>query len=116
MKILIEAPFKVSSEKHNLIENLIQNYSKFEDNIIQAEVFFKVGDGKDNQHAVSEIKLSLPGADIFASQNGTDSMDAFGKVYKSVETQLRRRHDKIKEKNRRNKTLAEIAMKENKNN
>lgn len=115
MKILIEAPFKVSQEKKDLIESLVNNYSKYEDNIIQAEIFFKVGDGKNNEHAVSEIKLSLPGNDVFGSHNGSDSMDAFGKAYKGVETQLRRRKDKITEKNRREKTLAEIAINENNN-
>lgn len=115
MKILIEAPFKMSRERKDLIETLVGNYSKYVQNIIQAEVFFKVGDGKDNEHAVSEIKLSLPGNDIFGSHTGSNSMDAFGKVYKAVETQLRRRNDRLTEKNRREKTLAEIAMNANNN-
>src|SRR5690606_13875509 len=74
MKILIEAPWEVNDYTKSVIEDKLQKLNKVSDDIIRADVYLKTGDSFAPNDKIMEVRLHVPGPDIFASAN-TDSFE-----------------------------------------
>jgi len=95
MQIQIHAiHFDADKKLIAFIEERIGKLSQFSDSIIGAEVFLRLEKGESQENKISEIKLNVPGKDLFAKKVGK-SFEA--SVDDSVEA-LRRQLRKYKEK------------------
>lgn len=94
MKIQIEAPWEVNDYTRSVIEEKLQKLSKFSENIIRADVFLKMGDNIKPNDKIMEVRLHVPGPDIFAEANS----DSFEKTVSEISSKLRVQLLKRKEK------------------
>ena len=78
------------------IEEKVEKLTLFSDNIIGADIYLRVDKGESIENKVSEIKLLVPGKDLFAKKT-SKSFEAA--VDDAVEA-LRRQIKKYKEKQR----------------
>lgn len=76
-------------EKLNKLEN------KY-DWIVRAEVFFKKQDGEDPNGFICNIKLSVPGPQIFAESNKDSFESAIVASVKDLDRQLEKQKAKMK--------------------
>jgi len=94
MQVTIEAPFQMINEKKTYVENQILKLDKYNLNITQANVYYKLGDGTGAENVLAEIRLRIPGNDIFVSQTGDDDVKAFASAYDSLKRQVVKEKDK----------------------
>ncbi len=94
MKIQIQAPWQVNDYTKGVIEENLQKLTKFSDEIIRADVFLKIGDNIKPNDKIMEVRLHIPGPDIFAEANS----DSFEKSVSEISDKLRVQLLKRKEK------------------
>ena len=95
MKVTIESPFSLSDEDKNIIENKINDLNKFESRMTQVNVFFKEDDGNSPNAILSEIRVRVPGNDLFASDTDGNAMVSFFNTYKIIKRLLKKRRDMV---------------------
>jgi putative sigma-54 modulation protein len=97
MKVKIHSiHFDADSKLETFIVKRLDKLDQYFDNIIEGEVFLKLDNADDNQNKITEIKLLVPGGDLFVkkqSKSFEESTDL------AVEA-LRRQVKKYKEKKR----------------
>lgn len=95
MKVTIEAPFKLSDQDKKSIEDKLNGLTKFESRMTQINVFFKKGDGNTLNAILSEIRVRVPGNDLFAGDTDESAIKSFTKTYNTVKKLLKKRRDKV---------------------
>lgn len=63
--------------------------------VIRADVFFKLGQGKDGNDKICEIKLSAPGPQLFAKSTEDNFEKAAAETISDLDRQLRKRKEKF---------------------
>lgn len=73
MKVIIEAPnFNAREELIKFVEEQLEKLTSLSDNIIEAYVVLKTEKSDNKENKFCEIRLGIPGNDLFASkQHGT---------------------------------------------
>jgi len=94
MKIQIEAPWEVNDYTRGVIEEKLEKLDKFSEENIRADVFLKKGDNIKPNDKIMEVRLHVPGPDLFAEANG----DSFEKTASEISDKLKRQLVKRKEK------------------
>lgn len=97
MKVLIETPSMVTVGAREAIEEKLQKLEKYHLNITQVEVYFRKDDGRGRESFLSEIRVHLPGDDLFVKESGEEPMEAFVKALKSVDNLALKRKERMKE-------------------
>lgn len=90
MNVIIEAPFVLTDQQRKNIENDLISLKKYNSRITKAEVYFKKDDGKEPDSILAEIRLFVPGPDIFASASHNDYSAALSTAINKVDRQLRK--------------------------
>ena len=85
--------FNADSKLESLIESKVQKLNKFHD-ILNAEVFLRVENVQNRENKIAEIRLYVPGADLFAKKQS----DSFEKSTDESVEALRKQIIKLKEK------------------
>jgi len=93
MKILIEAPFKMTEIQDKAIRDNLSELDKYNQGITQANVYFKEDDGNTQNGIEAKIQLHIPGPVIFVSDEDQDAMLAFKKAFDKVDRQLKKTKD-----------------------
>ena len=88
--------FTADSKLEKLLENRISKLSQYHDGILDAEVFLRLEKNQDAENKITEIKLNVPGTEIFAKKQSS----SFEKAADSTIEALRRQLKKFKEKQR----------------
>jgi putative sigma-54 modulation protein len=109
MNILIESPFALSDKDKAIIESKINYLKKYESRIIQANVFFKKGGGTNPNTILSEIRILVPGNDLFAERSDVDAIKAFSSSYSSIKRQVKERRKKLNDHKSPIKEINEIV-------
>ena len=94
MKIQIEAPWEVNDYTKGVIEEKLQKLEKFNDGIIRADVFLKIGDSVHPNDKIMEVRLHVPGPDIFAEAIGDSVEKTASDVSNKLRVQLLKRKEK----------------------
>lgn len=90
MKILIEAPFYLSNEHRENMEDKLSQFSTFNKKITQVDIFFKLDDGLVPNAVTAEIQVHIPGPEIFVSEVKEDYWDAFTGAFEKAKRQLKK--------------------------
>lgn len=77
MNIIIQTPgFKATKKLLNFVRKKVEKLEQLNDRIIEANVCLKLDKSQNGENKICEIKLSVPGNDIFASKQASTFEEA----------------------------------------
>ncbi len=94
MQVLIHAPWEVNDYLDTVIREKVGKLETYYDRIERADVYLKMGDATAQDAKVLEIRLAIPGDDLFAK----DVRESFEQAVAGAAEKLRRQLLKRKKK------------------
>ncbi len=80
----------------NFIRNKIEKLVQFYDDIIGSEVFLRVENSQDPENKVVEIKLTIPGNELFAKRQTKTFEASTDLAVEALRRQIRKHKTKLK--------------------
>lgn len=106
MKISIQTPdFRASDKLTGFVEESVGKLSVFTDRIQEAQVLLKREKSGKQKDKICELKLVIPGNDIFASRQSETFEGAVSETLKAAQQQVRRWREGMDAKNMRGSSL-----------
>jgi putative sigma-54 modulation protein len=106
MRVTIQSPHITMSEKQEeFIINKFSHLDKIYSRIEGCHVIFKREKSSTQNSWLIEAKLTVPGNDLFASEAAENLELAVDRVCADLESQLRKRKEKLNEKDRKAKAI-----------
>ena len=97
MKVNINSVhFKTDKKLDNFITEKMEKLAGLHDGIIGSEVTLKLENNELHENKVAEIKLKIPGNDIFASKQSRSFEEAFDTALDALRKQLAKHKDKLR--------------------
>ncbi|MEQ8325264.1 MAG: HPF/RaiA family ribosome-associated protein [Vicingaceae bacterium] len=87
--------FDADAKLEAFIEERVQKLVKMSDQVIEAEIFLKLENDSNLENKVVEIKLVIPGNDLFAKKNSRTFEEATDSTIEALRRQLKKRKEKI---------------------
>jgi ribosomal subunit interface protein len=98
MNILIQSPDVNPRETlKDLIDEKVGKLEQFSDRIMEARVLLKLDSSDTRENKVCEVKLIIPGNDLFAKRNAESFEEALSGVVEALRKQLISWRDKVKQ-------------------
>jgi putative sigma-54 modulation protein len=95
MNIRIKAvKFDADSKLEDFIQKKVSKLGRFFDDIITAEVFLKVENTPDLENKVVEVKLDVPGSDLFARKQTKSFEESTDEVVDALKQQILKHKEK----------------------
>lgn len=96
MKIQLHAVhFQADAKLEEKIMEKIEHLAHYYDKIERADVFLKLEKGNASvKEKIVEVKLHVPGADVFTSQNGHHFEEALDLAYDQIKGQIIKHKEK----------------------
>jgi|TARA_B100000795_G_scaffold229408_1_gene186485 putative sigma-54 modulation protein len=95
MKIKVSAlHFNADQKLIDFTSERVNKLETFFDKIIEGEVTFKVDKSNSNENKVAEIKLNIPGKDLFAKKQCKSFEEAVDQSVEALRRQLRKQKTK----------------------
>lgn len=82
--------FDADSKLLNFIEEKLNKLEVFHDQIISAEVFLRLDKSESNENKLTEIKVSVPGKDLFAKKQCKTFEESTDEVVEALRRQIRK--------------------------
>jgi len=86
--------FDADKKLINFIENKVNKLIQFYDNIIGAEVFLRLENDQSTENKVAEIRLDIPGSDIFAKKRSKSFEESVDNVIEALRKQIMKHKEK----------------------
>jgi len=97
MNIRINAVrFDADKKLEQFIEKKVSKLSRYFDDIINAEVYLKLENSPDIENKVVEIKLDIPGGDLFARKHTRSFEESTDIVVDALKQQILRHKEKLR--------------------
>jgi len=97
MKITINSvKFKTDKRLEDLILDKVNKLSNHYNGVINSEVTLKLDNSEDHNNKVAEIKLFIPGSELFAKKQCRTFEDSIDQTVDALRTQLIKHKEKIK--------------------
>ena len=97
MKVAVHSiQFDADQKLVHFIENKVGKLDHFHDHIIGSEVILKVDNSSDQDNKIAEIKLNVPGKELFAKKQSKSFEEATDSAVEAIRRQMK----KFKEKER----------------
>lgn len=87
--------FTADQKLTDFIDERCRKLAKMSENIIGAESTLKLDNDSKLENKVVEIKLLIPGNDLFAKKNARTFEDAVDKTVEALRRQLKKRKEKV---------------------
>lgn len=87
--------FDADSKLVDFIQKKVDKLETFFDRIIDGEVFLRIEKNESNENKVIEIKLNIPGNQLFAKQNSVSFEAATDEAVESLRRQLKKHKEKL---------------------
>ena len=89
MKIIIQTPgFKADAKLLNFVTKKLQKLEQFHNRIQEGQVLLRLDKSDIQKNKICEIKLMVPGSDLFASKQYETFEEAVNKVVAALKRQL----------------------------
>ncbi|MDX9852736.1 MAG: ribosome-associated translation inhibitor RaiA [Tenuifilaceae bacterium] len=88
--------FDADKKLIDFISSKVNKLDRFYDNILSAEVFLRLENSQDLENKIAEIRLDIPGNDLFAERKCKTFEEAIDECVDALKRQV----DKHKEKQR----------------
>jgi putative sigma-54 modulation protein len=96
MDIQIQAiHFDVDDKLVDFVEEKVERLSQYYDNIIGAEVKLKVEKAGSHENKVIEIKIAIPGKDLFASKQRNSFEESADEAVEALRRQIKKHKEKL---------------------
>jgi putative sigma-54 modulation protein len=94
MKIIIQSPdFKAQSALEEFVNEKVGKLEYFSDKIIESRVCLKLDKSENKENKICEIKLLVPGGELFASRKNSSFEEAVMKSVEALKSQIFRWKD-----------------------
>ncbi|WP_339792266.1 MAG: HPF/RaiA family ribosome-associated protein [Imperialibacter sp.] len=91
MKTIIETPnFNAKDSLTDFVKLHVEKLETLSDQIVESRVFLKLDKFDNKENKVCEIKVSLPGNDLFASKHADSFEEAVAQCVDALKHQLKR--------------------------
>lgn len=78
------------------IQEKVKKLTKYHDGIIGAEVFLRLEKSSDKDNKITEIKLLVPGGDLFAKRQCSTFEEATDLSVEAITTQIKKQKEKAR--------------------
>lgn len=82
--------FKADQKLLDFTKSKLSKLDQFSDKLIGAEVYFKVVNTQDEENKEAEIKILVPGNDMFAKKHGKSFEEAVDLAVEALRRQVRK--------------------------
>ena len=97
MKVAVHSiHFDVDKKLVNFIEERVNKLGHFHDSIIGSEVFLKVDNSSSNANKIAEIKLNVPGKELFAKKQCKSFEEATDTAIEAIRRQMKKHKAKVR--------------------
>ena len=96
MNIIIQTPdFKADQKLLDLVNEKIEKLGKFSDRIHESSVTLKLDKSETKENKICEIRLGIPGNDLFASKQCKSFEEALAKTTDALRSQIENWKEKV---------------------
>lgn len=88
--------FDADSKLENFIQTKLNRIAKFHDGIVSAEVFLRLEKKQNQENKITEIKLEIPGTDLFVKKQSKTFEEATNEACEALTSQLKKYKEKQK--------------------
>ena len=97
MNITIQSiKFDADKKLVDFIEKKIEKVEKFFDGIVGAEVFLRIENAQDSENKKADIRLSIPGSDLFAEKTCKTFEEAVDLCIEALKRQVVKAKEKMR--------------------
>ncbi len=97
MKVSINSVhFKADNRLEQFIERKVGKLSSFYEGVIGSEITLKVDKAETNDNKIAEIRVQIPGYDLFAKKQSNTFEEATDQVINALKKQLEKHKSKFK--------------------
>ncbi len=97
MKVKIQSiHFNADRKLLDFVEGKVDKLGLFYDNIIGSEVFLRLDKNSNTENKIAEIKLNIPGNDLFAKKQCKTFEEATDTAVEALRRQLKKHKEKVK--------------------
>jgi putative sigma-54 modulation protein len=97
MKVLISSlHFKADAKLESFIREKVSKVSSLFDGVISSDVILKVDQSSTNDNKIAEIRINIPGNDLFAKKQAKTFEEAIDSASDALKKQITRHKEKVK--------------------
>ncbi len=97
MDVIIRSlSFKADEKLENFIREKIAKLTSIFDGVIGSEVTLKLMQSSNNENKIAEIKIIIPGNDLFAKKQAKTFEEAVDNTVEALRRQLKKHKEKIR--------------------
>ena len=91
MRLIIQTPdFRASEKLTDFVTENVEKLGLLSDRILEAQVLLKVEKSATNKNKICELKLVIPGNDIFSSRQSATFEEGVAEAVEAVKPQIKR--------------------------
>jgi len=99
MNVQINAvKFKADKKLEDFIEQKVNKLTQFYDGVLGSEVTLKVDASEKPENKIAEIRLKIPGNDLFAKKQSDSFEESTDTAVEALRRQLKKHKEKIQKK------------------
>lgn len=100
MKVKVHAvKFDADKDLHSFVKERVDKLDLFFDKIVASEVFLRIDGASKPKDKIAEIKMTIPGKELFAKKQGNSFEEATDLAVDALRRQLKKRKQKAYSKN-----------------
>ena len=88
--------FDADQKLLDFINEKLSKLKQFDDSILNAEVFLRLDKSSVKENKLAEIKLKVPGAELFAKKQCKSFEEAVDEVVEAIRRQVKKHKEKLK--------------------
>ena len=88
--------FDADTKLKDFIHQKMEKLSQFYDEFIDVEVFLRIDKAQDNDNKTAEIKITIPGHELFVDKHSKSFEQAIDDCIDSLKRQIKKHKDKKK--------------------
>ena len=92
--------FEADANLLKFVQEKVEKLEVFYDNIIGSEVYLRMDNANNPEDKIAEIKIAVPGADLFAKKQCKSFEEAIDTAVDALRRQVKKRKQKRNHKNR----------------
>ena len=95
MKVKIQSiHFDADAKLLNFVEGRVEKLNTYSNTIIDGEVYLRLDKSSTHENKIAEIKLSVPGNDLFAKRQCRSFEEATDQAVEALRRQLKKQKEK----------------------
>ena len=88
--------FSATKKLENFVQEKVKKLIQYSDDIIGAEVFLKLEKSQDLQNKVTEIRLELPGNELFVKKQSKSFEESTDTAVDALKRQITKHKEKLR--------------------